>query len=401
MSFEAMWDALVPVGRDAATGGYHRFSWNDADMTCREWFAGEAAARGMQLTEDGNGNLFAWWGDPDRGDAVLTGSHLDSVPDGGAYDGPLGVVSAFAAVDLLHDRSVQPQRPLGVACFVDEEGARFGVPCAGSRLLAGTLAPEAALALRDRDGATLADVLRRRGRDPLAVGPSAELLAGVGCFVELHVEQGRSLAQAATPVGVASAIWPHGRWRFDFAGRANHAGTTAMGDRRDPMLTYAMTALAANKQARLLDALATFGRVEVSPNGTNAIPSRVRAWLDARAPHDDTVAALVETVSRQAAERARRDGTGVTVEAESVTSAVDFDATLRDRLASALGGAPVLATGAGHDAGVLQAYGIPTAMLFVRNPTGVSHAPDEYAEPADCQAGVTALARVLEELLSR
>jgi len=399
--FEAMWDALAPVGRDATTGGYRRFAWNDADMLCREWFAGEAAARSMPVLEDGNGNLFAWWGDPGDGDAVLTGSHLDSVPDGGAFDGPLGIVSAFAAIDQLRSQSVRPQRPLGIACFVEEEGSRFGIACAGSRLLTGALAADAAVARRDRDGLTLAEVMRRRGRDPERTGADLDLQGRVGCFVELHIEQGRALVHSGAPVGVASAIWPHGRWRFDFTGRADHAGTTAMSDRCDPMLTYAMTALAANKQARVADARATFGRVEVSPNATNAIPSQIRGWLDARAPDDERVAALVDVVSRQAAERARRDGTSLAIEAESVTSRVDFDATLRDRLADLLGKVPVLATGAGHDAGVLQAYGIPSAMVFVRNPTGVSHAPREHAEMTDCLAGVTALATVLEELVSR
>lgn len=401
MTFEAMWQALAAVGRDAATGGYRRFAWSDADMACREWFTGEAAARGMPVATDGNGNAFAWWGDPQVGDAVLTGSHLDSVPDGGAYDGPLGVVSAFAAVDEMRARGVEPRRPLGIASFGDEEGARFGVPCTGSRLLTGTLSPDRALALRDEQGATLAEVLRRRGRDPESVGAAPELLERICCFVELHVEQGRGLVHADAPVGVASAIWPHGRWRFDFRGRADHAGTTAMDDRADPMLTYAMTALAANKQARLAGARATFGRLEVRPNGTNVIPSRVQAWLDARAPRQRIVADVVAAVSRQAGERAARDETEVTVEAESMSAAVDFDQGLRERVVAVLGGVPVLATGAGHDAGVLQSYGIPTAMIFVRNPTGISHSPDEHADLSDCLAGVAALAAALTELAAR
>jgi beta-ureidopropionase / N-carbamoyl-L-amino-acid hydrolase len=402
-TLSSMWADLTEVGRDAGTGGYRRFAWTDTDLTLREWFAGEADRRGMDLVVDGNGNQFAWWGDPAAGDAVLTGSHLDSVPDGGAYDGPLGVVSAFAAVDALRTRGFQPVRPLGIANFVDEEGSRFGIACAGSRLLTGTLVPERARALRDRDGHTLDEVLRRRGREPERIGPVPELVGRIGAYVELHVEQGRGLVDEAAAVGVASAIWPHGRWRFEFHGRADHAGTTRMADRHDPMLTYAMTALAANKQARLADARATFGRVEVHPGGTNAIPSRVRAWLDARASDESTVAGMVRTIQRLAGERAERDGTRLEVESESVSRAVTFDPALRDRVAAAVAGpdgghVPVLDTGAGHDAGILSAAGVPTAMLFVRNPTGVSHAPDEYAEPDDCEAGVVALTRVLEDL---
>jgi N-carbamoyl-L-amino-acid hydrolase len=201
-------------------------------------------------------------------------------------------------------------------------------------------------------------------------------------------------------VGLAESIWPHGRWRFTFRGEANHAGTTLMEDRHDPMLTYAMTALAANKQARLAGARATFGRIEVEPNGTNAVPSEVRAWLDARAADEETLGILVGTIGKQATERASRDGTSAEVAAESLTPLVTFDDALRQRLDARLGGVPALPTQAGHDAGILADAGIPVAMLFVRNPTGVSHSPAEFAERDDCLAGVVALATVLEELLA-
>ena len=225
------------------------------------------------------------------------------------------------------------------------------------------------------------------------------LLDGVGCFVELHVEQGRDLVDRDVAVGAASGIWPHGRYRFDFAGEANHAGTTRMEDRHDPMLSYAMTALAASKQARLADARATFGRVAVEPNGTNAVPSHVTGWLDARAATEEALADLVEAVGRQAQDRAGRDGTTLEVTAESVSGLVSFDEELTRRIVAGHDW-PVIPTAAGHDAGILAAAGIPTAMLFVRNPTGVSHSPDEHAETADCLAGVTALADTLERLLT-
>ena len=213
-------------------------------------------------------------------------------------------------------------------------------------------------------------------------------------MVELHIEQGRALD---APVGVASAIWPHGRWRFDFAGVGDHAGTTRMADRHDPMLTFAHTVLAADEQARLAGAHATMARVAVEPNATNAIPSLVRGWLDARAADVSTLDGVVAAVVREAEQRAGRDGTRVRVAPESVSPEVAFDTALAGRLAAVLGGAPILPTGAGHDAGVLSAH-VPTAMLFVRNPTGVSHSPAEHATDADCEAGVEALAAVLREL---
>src|SRR6478736_1710281 len=189
-AFDRMWADLAGVGRHPGTGGYRRFAWTREDADLREWFTGEAAARGLDVVDDRAGNLWAWWGDPDRaladgaGPGVVLGSHLDSVPDGGAFDGPLGVVSALAAVDALRTRGFAPVRPLGVALFGDEEGARFGVACAGSRLLTGALT--------------------RAGRDPGRLGRDDETLRRVGTFVELHVEQGRGLDALDRAVAVGT-----------------------------------------------------------------------------------------------------------------------------------------------------------------------------------------------------
>jgi N-carbamoyl-L-amino-acid hydrolase len=398
--FRELWHTLLPIGRDAVGGGWLRYGWSEVDLACRAWFTGQAAARGLAVETDRNGNLFAWLGDPAAGGAVVTGSHFDSVPHGGAYDGPLGIVSALLALDLLAARGARPRRPVAVAAFAEEEGARFGLACLGSRLLTGAIDPDLARALTDRSGVTLADAMRKADHDPAAIGPDQRRLARIGCFVELHVEQGRSLADLDAPIGVANRIWPHGRWRLELTGEGNHAGTTVMADRRDPMLTAAYTVLAANKEARLRGAHATIGRLEPSPNATNAVPRAVSAWLDARAPDSDTLTGLVDAIRVRATERAGRDGTSVSMTTESVTPEVAFDPDLRDRLAALLPGAPLLSTAAGHDAGVLAAQ-LPSAMLFVRNPTGVSHAPGESATGDDCAAGVRALADVLEELACR
>ena len=387
-----MLDEIADIGRDAHTGGYRRYAWNDADMALREWFVSSAEARGLDVHEDGNGNQYAWRGSSEQGNALMIGSHLDSVPDGGAYDGPLGVVSSFAALDQLGD--FEPSRPIVIANFADEEGARFGIACAGSQLLTGVLDGDKALGLRDRDGITMAEALTSRGRDPHALGADPELLAKIGTFVELHVEQGKSLIDSGDAVGVASAIWPHGRFRFDFCGEANHAGATAMGDRRDPMIAYAATVLAAQRLATESGARATFGKLRVEPGGTNAIPSRITAWLDARAAGEPALDKLVDDLVAAAKDASAR--TSVDMTTESLSPAVEFDVPLRDGLAELLD-APVLPTGAGHDAGVLSEH-IPTAMLFVRNPTGISHSPEEFAEDADCKAGVDALADVIRAL---
>jgi beta-ureidopropionase / N-carbamoyl-L-amino-acid hydrolase len=409
-SFQQMWRDLRPIGRHPDSGGYRRYAWTAADADCRAWFQEQAEARALAYEVDRNGNQWAWLGDPAAGNAVVTGSHLDSVPDGGAFDGPLGVVSSFAALDELRRRGARFTRPLALVNFGDEEGARFGLACVGSRLTAGHLTVEQAHRLTDGDGITLPRAMEAAGYDPDAIGPDPERLGRIGAFVELHVEQGRALDLSGDRVGIASAIWPHGRWRFDFRGEANHAGTTRLVDRRDPMLPYAETVLAARREARLAGAVATFGKISVEPNGVNAIPSLVRGWLDSRAADQLSLDQVVGGVESAAREYATAHGVDLEVVRESFTPVVEFDHALRDELARLLGResgresgrdtglkVPVLGTGAGHDAGILSGS-IPTAMLFVRNPTGVSHSPAEYAAEDDCVAGVLALADVLEGL---
>jgi len=407
VTFASLWESLLPIGRNPGTGGYRRYSWTPADLDCRVWFVAAARDRQLRLDPDRNGNLWAWWdvsgsssaGEPGR--AIATGSHLDSVPDGGAYDGPLGVVSAFAAIDELRAGGFVPARPIAVAAFTEEEGARFGVACLGSRLLTGAIDPGQARELRDGDGVTLAGAMQAAGQDPGPIGRDEDLIARLGCYVELHIEQGRGLADLGAAVGIAEGIWPHGRWRLDFAGQADHAGTAALADRRDPMIPYAATVLAARQAAVERRARATIGKVTAEPGAANAVSSAVRAWLDVRAPDGAMLEAMVDQILAVAGQESDANRVVVTARQESFSPEVEFDLRLADRLAAALAArgieAPSLPTGAGHDAGVLAAR-LPTAMLFVRNPTGVSHSPAEHAEDADCAAGVTALAAVLRDL---
>ena len=403
--FDAAWESLLPIGRDSTAHGYRRYAWTPVDVACRTWFQDQAGERGLTVERDAGGNLLAWWDDSvrDRSEAVLTGSHLDSVPDGGAFDGPLGVLGGLCAVDVLRERGIVPKRALAVGVFTDEEGARFGLACIGSRLLSGTLALETAYALRDAEGVTMREAMIAAGSEPdgnLALHDMSRFSA----FVELHIEQGRGLVDGDSAVALATAIWPHGRWRYVFRGEANHAGTTRLTDRRDPMLPYATVALAARQIAVEAGGLATFGRVLVEPNATNGVPSAVHAWLDARAPDATVLEALVDSIAAAASSASAAHGVSLEVTLESSTPEVRFDSDLRSRMAGALRAAgcavPELSTGAGHDAGILSTS-LPTGMLFVRNKTGVSHSPLESAEHDDCLEGVGALATVLEDLLCR
>ncbi|HEV2779679.1 MAG TPA: allantoate amidohydrolase, partial [Actinophytocola sp.] len=283
---------IATVGADRTRGGYSRHGFDRSELELREWFTAEARRRDLDVEVDRNGNLWAWWGTPEPG-AVVTGSHLDSVPGGGAFDGPLGLVSGLLAVDALRAKGFAPRRPIAVVVFAEEEGGRFGVPCLGSRLLTGALPAATALSLRDPDGTSLADAVRAAGLDPERFGRDDVALDRIGVFVELHVEQGRGLT---VPVGVASSILAHGRWRFTFTGEGNHAGTTLISDRRDPMLPASELVLAA-RRAAVDGARATVGRLVPTPGGTNVIPSTVDVWLDARAGDGARTRALVEEIT--------------------------------------------------------------------------------------------------------
>lgn len=390
---------LEGVGADPA-GGVTRLSWSAVDRELRGWFTERARRAGLDVETDRNGNLWAWWEPELPGSAFVVGSHLDSVRGGGIWDGPLGVAGGFAAVETLQGEGLRPSRPVAVVAFAEEEGARFGAACLGSRLLTGALEPERALALTDPEGVTLAEALRAAGHDAASLGADPERSARIGGFVELHIEQGRlitdggaqGLAGAGAAVGLAEGIWPHGRWRMDLAGVPNHAGTTALSDRVDPVLAMGQGIVAVRHWAEELGILATVGRVRVRPGSVNAIAAEASLWIDARGADAERVHALVERVEQEL---------GVVAAAESWTDATRFDTAIArlEELQPAVA-FPRLWSGAGHDAGVLALAGIPSAMLLVRNPTGVSHSPEEHAEESDAADGVTALTEVLRRAAS-
>jgi beta-ureidopropionase / N-carbamoyl-L-amino-acid hydrolase len=400
---------IADIGRDPVRGGYSRHVFEPAELELRAWFTRRAEALGLAVEPDRNGNIWARWGEPGSG-TVGTGSHLDSVPGGGAYDGPLGVVSALSAVARLKDGGFVPVRPVAVIAFAEEEGSRFGIACLGSKLMAGAVDPAEIAARTDTAGVTFAQAADAAGVDPAGIGRDNERLSALGCFVELHVEQGRALEDIGAPVAVASAILAHGRWRLTFHGEGNHAGATPMADRRDPVVAAAAAVLAARDVAAAADnpsggvnARATVGKIVPVPGGTNVIASRVDAWLDVRGDTDPATRALVAEISAAMEVASAMHGCRMEITRESYLPEVAFDPGLRDSLRAALarvpefGEVPVLATGAGHDAGVLAAE-LPTAMLFVRNPTGVSHAPGESSSDDDCRSGAAALATVLAAL---
>lgn len=405
-SVSSLLAGISDIGRDQTRGGYSRPVYSTAELDLRSWFTSEAQLRGLDVRTDRNGIIWAWWG-PEQDDSLVTGSHLDSVPGGGAFDGPLGVAAALAAVDELKARGVTPgdgARSLAVTVFPEEEGSRFGIACLGSRLLSDAIEADKVRNLRDAEGNSFAELSAQNGVNPEFLGTDSEALARIGQFIELHVEQGKGLidldgAGNSWPTAIGGAVLGHGRWKFSIRGQGNHAGTTLMADRADPMVAAAQIVLAAQKVAAAQpEARATVGRIVPVPGGTNVIASSVELWLDVRHPDDAVTAAVVQKIHGKAQIAAANEGCSVFLTEESLSPTVSFDAALQRRLMELLPGSPVLDTGAGHDAGILSSL-VPAGMVFIRNPSGISHSPEEAVEDSDADLSAKALADVLEGLL--
>jgi N-carbamoyl-L-amino-acid hydrolase len=397
--FADLFGRLQVIGR-APDGSSTRLAWSPEAAAAADWFDAAAGRLGLTVSVDRDGNRWAWSEPGETRGAIVTGSHLDTVPRGGRFDGALGVVSGLIAASIVLSRGGSG-RPLGVVSFADEEGGRFNTPTFGSRLLTGSLTPQPVLERTDGEGVTLAAALAEAGVNPAELGRDVAVLERIECFVELHIEQGLQLSELGRPIGIAGSILPHGRWRLDLVGEANHGGTTPIAARHDPMVVLGELLQASRRLAEREDSLVTVGKLEVWPNAPTSIAERVSAWLDVRSDREDALDAIVGEIDSAVRAVADRHGVKVTLEQESRTLEVRFSDVLASRITRALaevGLEPVpMSTGAGHDAGVLAAR-MPTAMLFVRNQTGISHAADELAREEDCITGIAGLTAVLADL---
>jgi allantoate deiminase len=377
-------------------------------LACREphrrsldWFASRLESAGLTAGLDAAGNLIGRW-ETGEGPAVLVGSHLDTGPDNGRYDGSLGVLGALAAVELLQSRGVQPRRPIWIASFMDEEGVRFGASMMGSRAFIGDdVYP--LLGLTDEDGVSMAEAMRAWDLDPRRVG-EARAIDAVGTYLELHVEQGPRLEAAGIDVGIVTGIAGMLQARVRLTGEANHAGTTPMDMRRDALMGAAALALALRDDALAFgDATLTVGSLGVEPGAFTVIPHTAELTVDFRCGPDEDFARLRSLVARTAERIAENERLAVSVEFTDMDPPVALDPTLIDELersARAEGASSRrMASGAGHDA-MLIAKHVPTGMVFVPSRGGISHSPDEFTEPEHCELGVRVLARTLETLVS-
>lgn len=400
-------DALDQLATLSAPGpGVSRLAYGEHDVASRDWFAARCDELELTCEVDRFGNCFGFSPAAAQRPAVVFGSHLDSVPGGGAYDGALGVVAGFeVARRLLAD---EPSLPVGVVAFACEESTRFGIGAVGSRLLMGDLTDADLDRVRDLDGATLRSVLAAAGLAGNGdVGLAPERVAA---YLELHVDQGTGVADSGAAVGIVPAIAGTIRTRIVWEGEASHSGAHARERRRDALLAAATFVTGADRLWSELEQAGeqitlTIGRLVVQPNSSNTVPGEVEAVVDLRAPDRDLLERTQASIEALAA-RADR-GVAAQVERLGQINPVPMDPMLvaaltstADELGVSHGVTPSMA---GHDAGVIGAR-MPAAMLFASNPNGVSHSPEEAVDPAslaDALDLMTAVARRRARLTER
>jgi N-carbamoyl-L-amino-acid hydrolase len=373
---------LEPIG--LGPDGTTRLAWTPELAAAEDWFRDQARAAGLRAERDPAGSM---WAVPDsEGPWLGTGSHLDSVRRGGRFDGALGVAAGFAVAERLPG--------VAVIAFADEEGARFNTPTFGSRALVGRLDVADVLGRTDDAGVTLPDAMRAAGADPAALGDTPDWRSRLRAFVELHIDQTRDLAELGAPAGAVVSLAARMRLALTFAGRADHAGTTRRGERRDALAAAARLIVAADELAGDdPDFLVTATRLLVEPNAFTTVPSSVRLWIDGRTPDPDRLTAWRDALAARAAELTAETGVEIALSTASHSGGVAFDR----RVLAAIGELPQLVCFAGHDAGILAPHQ-PAGMVFVRNPTGVSHAPEEEVDMEDAAVAANALLATLERL---
>lgn len=392
-------DELSAIGsRDSAVT---RLGLSAEEQAARDLVGSWCAARGAVIRRDGAGNLFARFaGDREKDPVVLVGSHVDSVPEGGRFDGALGVICAVEAIESLLDVGTRFQRAVEVVAWADEEGARFGVGLFGSAAAFGRL-PARVAERTDRAGVSVADALRALGEqgDPsLAARDPREIAA----YLEVHIEQGPRLAEANRPLGVVSDIVGIAHGRVTVTGRADHAGATVMTARADALLGAAEMALALETAARAREhTVGTVGEIGVRPGAKNVVPGECVFSIDVRAPDQARIDAVVEELRDAAKRVSEARGLETSIDLFNAVPPTPMDATMQDLFARAAASvgveAPVLTSGAGHDAQNPQLAGIPTGMLFIRS-TGGSHTPRESAATVDAALAADALAFAIRRL---
>ncbi len=393
-------ERLAQAGSQAG-GGIIRPLYSSAWREAQDLVAAMMTDAGLTVREDAVGNVFGRLAGDSDGPVLLTGSHIDTVVLGGAYDGALGVLSAIAAVEACAAASGRPRRPVEVVSLCEEESSRFHANYLGTRAILGLVGAEEPERLVDAEGVTLADAARSVGLDPARFGEARR--EDFDAFLELHIEQGRTLVDSGVDVGIVDVITGFSWLGVVVDGRTDHAGATAMTDRLDALQGAArmITAVEGVALAAGHPAVATTGVVRVHPGGANIVPGRVEFTVDVRHPDSSVLDEMVATMRAECERIALDRRLEVGVEVLKHTPPHHLDADLRaalQRAADACGATSRdLPSGAGHDSQTMGTR-VPAAMLFVPSIGGRSHSPAEYSTPEDCARGASVLATALHGL---
>lgn len=392
-----LFDRLIKLGEigKQETGGVTRLAFTAEDRAAKKLVASFMEEAGLSVREDEVGNIIGRIeGRNPEAPVVITGSHVDTVYNGGIFDGALGVMAGIEVVQTMREQGIQPENPIEVYAFNDEEGARFSYSMMGSRGVIGSLMPDD-LELKDKDGVTIAKAMKNQGLDPSLIRCAARTKGTVKAFLELHIEQGKVLEQSNRAVGIVTGIVNELWLKCTIKGEAGHAGATPMNMRHDALAAAAEFVQLVEKEAKKTGTtVATVGKMNVLPGGINIIPGTVELTLDLRDLNQE-VSDRVETIIFDEAKRICRER-GVEMQTEVLQRippapcSQEFLESAKDAFGK-LGLEPFyLPSGAGHDA--MQLVNIcPIGMIFIRSKDGISHNPAEWSSPEDCAAGANVL----------
>ena len=392
---------LKELGRIGETPqGMQRLAFSPADVAGRDYTIALMRRAGLETRIDPAGNIIGRrpGADPSL-PAIALGSHTDTVPNGGKYDGALGVMGAIEAVRTLVDQGVTLRHPVEVLAFTNEEGTRFHRWLLGSRAMAGLLEPEDLTAVDD-EGVPLNDRLSDIGGDLGRIEAARRKPGELAAYFELHIEQGPVLHQSRIPIGIVTGITGRAVFSVDLRGKANHAGTTPMTARHDALVYASRLVLAINRIAAELEVcrVATVGHIQAHPNAVNVIPGRVSLGVEFRDERMPSLAAAEEEFRRATAEIAGADGVVVAIEKLESTPSAPIPEPMQELAAEAADRCGLahqrLPSGAGHDAQAMAAI-TSAAMIFVPSVDGISHSPEEFSTPGDCANGANALINLL------
>ncbi|RWR07509.1 Zn-dependent hydrolase [Siminovitchia fortis] len=396
-------NGLAQIGK-TREGGVSRFPYTVEEKQAKQLFSGWMEEIGLNVKEDAIGNLFGRLEGENPGlPAVLTGSHLDSVPNGGAFDGPLGCVSSLLAVKALIQSGAPLKRSVELVVFVDEEGARFNNSLFGSRTLMGEVKKEDLMKFKDQNGKVLYDAMKESGFDPDNISSAYRNPKEIHAFLELHIEQGKRLEAEGKNIGIVNGIAGPVWTSFTFYGETDHAGNTPMEYRKDTVAAAGEFILAVEQMPRMFSetAVATVGKMNIFPNGTNVIAGKTELMVDARDIDENARDRMIAALKNTAKEIAQKRGLSVEVKEEVKIPPVVVPDTIQEAVREAAETSGLTAidipSGAGHDAMIMGKY-VPSGMIFVPSLNGRSHSPEEWTSLPDCVNGIQVMKKALKRL---